>query len=104
MDDYNLEDRFRPLGVEQRNRREDDDTKERFSVLGAKNWGCQKDPYNEDNNTEHAGGQGYAQPHQRGYTKNVDNYTVERESNYEGGDLLNIKERSTPSHHNDPPC
>ncbi len=77
-----MEDRFRPSGMEQRNWREDDDTEERFSVLGAKNWGHQKDTYNKDDNTEHRGGQGYAQPHQRGDTKNVDNYTVERESNY----------------------
>jgi hypothetical protein len=47
MDDDDMENRFRPLGMEQRNQREDDDTEERFSVSGAKNWGCQKDTYDE---------------------------------------------------------
>ncbi len=98
MDDDDMENRFHPLGMEQRNWREDDDTKERFSILGAKIWGRRKDTYNEDDNTEHTGRPGYAQPHQRVETKNFDNYTVKRESNYEGDDPFNIKERSTPLH------
>ncbi len=93
-----MENRFRPSGMDQRNRREDDDTEERFSVLGAKIWGRQKKTYDEDNNTEHMGRPGYAQPHRRGETKNFDNYMVERESNDEGDDPLNIEEKSTPSH------
>jgi hypothetical protein len=56
MGDDDMEDRFRPSGMEQRNRMEDNDTEERFSVLGEKNWGCQKDTYNKDNDTEHVGG------------------------------------------------
>ncbi len=98
-----MEDRFRPSSMEQWNQRDDNDTEERFSVSGAKNRGHQIDTYDEDEDTEHMGGQGYAQPHQPGDTKNVDNYMVKRESNYEGDDPFNIKERSTPSHHNNPP-
>ncbi len=93
-----MENRFRPSGLEQRNQREDDDTKERFSVSGVKIRGCRKDTYNEDNNTEHAGRLGYAQPHRWGETKIFDIYRVERESNDEGDDPFNIKERSTLLH------
>ncbi len=93
-----MENRFCPLGMEQHNRREDDDTEERFSVSGAKIRGCQKDTYDKDDDTEHAGRLGYTQPHQQGETKIFDNYMVKRESNDEGDDPFNNEERSTPSH------
>jgi hypothetical protein len=86
--------------MEQQYQREDDDTKERFSILGAKIQGCQKNTYNKDNDTEHAGRPGYAQSHQRVDTKIFDNCTVKRESNDEGDDPFNIEERSTPYHSN----
>ena len=70
--------------------------------MGAKIRGCQKDTYNEDDDTEHGGRPGYAQCHRQGETYNIDNYTVEKESNDEGDDPFNIEERSTPLHQSDP--
>ncbi len=63
MDNDDMENRFCPSGIEQQNRREDNDTEERFSVLGARIWVRRKDTYDKDNDTEHAGRPGYAQPH-----------------------------------------
>ncbi len=59
MDDDNIDDRFRPSGMEQQRRRDDNDTKERFSIMGEKILGCQMDNYNDDNDTEHAGGEDF---------------------------------------------
>ncbi len=95
MDNDNIDNRFHPSGMEQQRQRDDNDTKERFSISGAKFWGRWTDNYNNDDNTEHAGRQISDQPHRQGETNFFENYTIKRESNY-GGEF-NINERSTPS-------
>jgi hypothetical protein len=69
MDNDDIDDRFRPSGMEQQRRRDDNDTEERFSISGAKIRGCRTDNYNNDDNTEHAGRQISDQPHQWGESK-----------------------------------
>ncbi len=69
MDNDDINDRFHPPGMEQQRRRDDNDTKERFSISGAKFWGRQTDNYDDDDDTEHAGREISDQPHRWGETK-----------------------------------
>jgi hypothetical protein len=102
MEDDIINDRFRPSAMEQQRQRDDNDAKERFSILGAKIWGHRTDNNNDDDNTEHTGRQISDQPHQQGETKIFENYTIKRESNYGGNDPFNINKKSTPSNKKQP--